>query len=187
MDEIDPDLTGSVVAVHRSAEHEFSKASCAEITVVAGLGVVGDAHQGARVQHRSRVAKDPEQPNLRQVHLVASELLEEVTRLGFEVAPGALGENVTTAGLDLIRLPVGSMVRLGDDVLLALTGLRNPCVQIDAFAEGLQAAMLGRDDDGSLLRKTGVMAVVVQGGAVRPGYPIEVRFPPGPPRRMGRV
>ena len=182
-----PDLVGTVVAVHRSEAHTFSKAEQASITLVAGLGVDGDAHQGPRVKHRSRVAKDPDQPNLRQVHLVAGELLAEVGELGFDVAPGQLGENVTTSGLDLIRLPVGSTVRLGEDALIALTGLRNPCVQIDAFAEGLQGAMLGRDDDGSLLRKTGVMSVVVRDGEVRPGDVIEVRFPPGPARRMQRI
>ncbi|MEM9748886.1 MAG: MOSC domain-containing protein [Actinomycetota bacterium] len=181
------DLTGTVVGVHRSGDHTFSKASHDSITLVPGLGVDGDAHQGARVKHRSRVAKDPDQPNLRQVHLVASELLDEVAELGFDVAPGAVGENVTTRGLDLIRLPVGSMVRLGDEALLALTGLRNPCGQINGLADGLQSAMIGRDDDGSLLLKTGVMSVVVRGGDVRPGDPVEVRFPPGPHSPLRRV
>lgn len=182
-----PDLVGTIVAVHRSDSHTFSKREQASIHLVPGLGVEGDAHQGARVKHRSRVARDPDQPNLRQVHLVASELLGEVAEQGFQVVPGDLGENVTTSGLDLIRLPIGSVVRLGDDAIIALTGLRNPCVQIDAFAEGLQGAMLGRDDDGSLLRKTGVMSVVVRGGEVRPNDSIEVRYPPGPHHRMEKI
>lgn len=182
-----PDLVGSVVAVHRSGDHTFSKRAVDAITLLAGLGVEGDAHSGARVRHRSRVAQDPDQPNLRQVHLVASELFDEVAGAGFTVGPGDVGENVTTAGLDLIRLPVGSVLRLGPDALVALTGLRNPCVQIDAFQEGLQGAMLGRDDDGKLLRKTGVMSVVVRGGVVTPGDTIEVRFPPGPPTRMEKI
>jgi len=182
-----PDLVGSVVAVHRSREHTFSKVSVDEITLIPGLGVEDDAHSGPRVKHRSRVRANPDQPNLRQVHLVASELLDEVADAGFTVEPGQVGENITTAGLDLIRLPVGSMLRLGDEALVSLTGLRNPCVQIDAFQEGLQDAMLARDDDGSLLRKTGVMSVVVHGGAVRPGDPIEVRFPPGPSIRMQKI
>lgn len=182
-----PDDVGEVVAVHRSAEHTFSKRSQDSITLVAGLGVDGDAHQGARVKHRSRVACDPDQPNLRQVHLVAQELLDEVNDAGYDVAPGDVGENVTTSGLDLIRLPVGSVVRLGDEAIIALTGLRNPCVQIDAFAEGLQGAMLGRDDDGSLLLKTGVMSMVVRSGDVRPGDRIEVRFPPGPAERLQKI
>lgn len=182
-----PDLVGSVVAVHRSGDHTFSKESVGEITLVPGLGVEGDAHSGPRVKHRSRVKVNPDQPNLRQVHLVASELLAEVAEQGFTVSPGEVGENITTAGLDLIRLPVGSVLRLGDEALIALTGLRNPCVQIDAFQEGLQGAMLGRDDDGSLLRKTGAMSVVVHGGTVRTGDPIEVRFPPGPAVRMQKI
>ena len=134
-----------------------------------------------------RVQRDAEQPNLRQVHLVASELFTEVADQGFSVGPGDIGENVTTAGLDLVRLPVGSIVRLGPDALVALTGLRNPCVQIDAFQEGLQGAMLGRDHDGSLLRKSGVMSVVVRGGVVSTGDTIEVRFPPGPAVRMEKI
>ncbi len=181
------DLVGSVVAVHRSAEHTFSKRSQPSITLLPGLGVDGDVHSGPRVRHRSRVKIDPDQPNLRQVHLVASELFAEVAEHGFSVEHGQLGENITTAGLDLIHLPVGSTLRLGTDALISLTGLRNPCVQIDAFQEGLQGAMLGRDDDGRLLRKTGVMSVVVRGGIVSPGDTIELRFPPGPPVRMEKV
>ena len=183
----DADVVGRVVAVHRSDGHTFSKRTEDSITLVAGLGVEGDAHQGARVKHRSRVARDPEQPNLRQVHLMPSEVLEEAVANGFTVGPGDLGENVTTEGLDLIRLPAGSSVRIGDEAVVALTGVRNPCVQIDAFAEGLQGLMLGREHDGSLLRRAGVMSVVVVGGEIRVGDPIEVRFPAGPHRRLGPV
>jgi MOSC domain-containing protein YiiM len=177
---------GSVIAVHRSGEHTFSKSTVDAIELAAGLGVVGDAHMGARVKHRSRVRADPTQPNLRQVHLVASELLGEVNTNGFAVAPGDLGENITTEGLDLINLPTGTTLRIGD-VLLALTGLRNPCVQIDAFQEGLQGAMLGRNDDGKLIRKTGVMAVVILGGTITAGDAIEVAAPAGAPVPMERV
>lgn len=172
--------------MHRSGEHTFSKPSVEDITLLAGLGVEGDAHMGARVKHRSRVARDPDQPNLRQVHLVASELLDEVNAKGYEVEPGALGENITTVGLDLIRLPVGTTLRIGD-ALLALTGLRNPCPQIRDLGEGLQSEMIGRDDDGRLLLKTGVMSVVVAGGVVRPGDGIQVAFPPGDPVRMEKI
>lgn len=182
-----PDAVGRVAAVHRSDTHTFSKVGQSSITVVAGLGVEGDAHQGARVKHRSRVARDPDQPNLRQMHLMAAELLDEAVDNGFAVAPGDLGENVTTEGLDLVQLPAGSTARIGDDVVIALTGLRNPCVQIDAFAEGLQSMMLGRRDDGSLLRRAGVMSVVVVGGEIRVGDPIAVRFPAGPLRRLEPV
>lgn len=176
----------SVVAVHLSPDHGFSKATTRSIELLAGLGVDGDAHMGARVTHRSRVAADPTQPNLRQVHLIASELLGEVNAKGYTVAPGDLGENITTAGLDLISLPVGTTMRIGDTVI-ALTGLRNPCVQIGAFADGLQGEMLGRDDDGKLVRKTGVMAVVLRGGTVSAGDPIEVAMPAGQPIPMEKI
>jgi len=175
-----------VVAVHRASDHVFSKDTTDSIELIAGLGVVGDAHMGAQVKHRSRVKMDPTQPNLRQVHLIASELLTEANEAGFDVAPGDLGENITTSGLDLINLPVGTTVRIGD-ALLALTGLRNPCVQIDAFAEGLQGQMLGRDNDGKLVRKTGVMAVVLRGGTVSTGDEIQVGAPAGDPVPMEKV
>ncbi|MFK8022744.1 MAG: MOSC domain-containing protein [Ilumatobacter sp.] len=176
----------SVVAVHRSSEHTFSKQPVESIDLIAGLGVDGDAHMGARVKHRSRVKADPTQPNLRQVHLIASELLDEVNTEGYNVAPGDLGENITTAGIDLINQPVGTSLRIGDAVL-TLTGLRNPCVQIDAFATGLQGRMLGRDDDGKLVRKTGVMAVVVRGGMVAVGDEMLVAAPAGAPMPMEKI
>ncbi|MEP1122371.1 MAG: MOSC domain-containing protein [Ilumatobacter sp.] len=181
------DPSGSrVVAVHRARDHEFSKTTVESIMLLAGLGVEGDAHMGARVKHRSRVAKDPLQPNLRQVHLIASELLDEVNAKGYGVAPGDLGENITTVGLDLISLPVGTSIRIGD-AILTLTGLRNPCVQIGAFAEGLQGEMLGRDADGKLLRKTGVMAVVIHGGVVAAGDSVLVAPPAGEPQAMNAI
>ncbi len=174
------------MAVHRSPGHEFSKQTSESITLRAGLGVEGDAHMGARVKHRSRVAKDPMQPNLRQVHLIASELLDEVNAKGYCVSPGDLGENVTTAGLDLISLPVGTSIRIGDAVL-ALTGLRNPCPQIKAFGEGLQGEMLDHDESGKLVRKTGVMAVVLRGGEVRASDEILVAAPAGEPMPMEKI
>ena len=175
-----------VVAVHRAPDHEFSKQTTESITLLAGLGVQGDAHMGAQVQHRSRVAKDPTQPNLRQVHLIASELLAEVNAKGYDVSPGDLGENITTAGLDLISLPVGTSLRIGEAVL-ALTGLRNPCPQIKTFGEGLQGEMLDHDDDGKLVRKTGVMAVVVRGGEVNASDEILVAAPAGDPMPMEKI
>ena len=175
-----------VTAVHRSAEHTFSKHAVESIELAAGLGVVGDAHMGAQVKHRSRVKQDPTQPNLRQVHLITSEVLTEANEAGFEVGPGDLGENITTTGLDLINLPVGTTLRIGD-ALLALTGLRNPCVQIDAFREGLQGQMLGRDEHGKLVRKTGVMAVVLLGGTVAIGDEILVGVPAGEPVPMTKI
>lgn len=178
--------TPRVVAVHRSPSHDFSKQTAESITLLAGLGVDGDAHMGAQVKHRSRVARDPTQPNLRQVHLIASELLDEVNAKGYDLSPGDLGENITTAGIDLISLSVGTSFRIGDAVL-ALTGLRNPCPQIKTFGDGLQSEMIDRDADGRLVLKTGVMAVVVQGGEVRAGAEIQLAAPAGDPMPMQKV
>ena len=161
-----------VVAVHRSASHAFSKEPQDVVTLVAGHGVQGDAHAGTTVKHRSRVAKDPSQPNLRQVHLIPAELLAEL-----EVEPGAMGENVTTEGLDLFALAAGTVLRLGASAVLEVTGLRNPCVQIDGYRHGLLKRVLTRDEAGGLVRRAGIMAVVLSGGTVQPGDPIEVQEP----------
>jgi len=155
--------------------------------LLAGLGVEGDAHCGATVKHRSRVAHDPSQPNLRQVHLIHSELFDELMAKGFEVAAGQLGEKVTTRGLELLRLPVGAELRIGDSAVVRLTGLRNPCAQLDRFQAGLMSAVLERTPSGQLVRKSGVMGVVACGGVVRPGDPIVVTLPVGPGRPLDRV
>jgi MOSC domain-containing protein YiiM len=176
-----------VVAVHASPLHEFSKQPAQRIHLLAGLGVEGDAHCGVTVKHRSRVAKDPSQPNLRQVHLLHAELFDELTAQGFEVAPGELGENVTTRGLAVLDLAVGTELRLGATAVVRITGLRNPCVQIDRFRKGLMAAVLDRTPDGALVRKAGVMGVVLRGGYVAPGDAIEVALPAGEPRRLEPV
>jgi MOSC domain-containing protein YiiM len=176
-----------VTAVSRAAEHTFSKPSVPWIRLLAGLGVEGDAHLGRTVQHRSRVARDPSQPNLRQVHLIHEELHDELRTRGFEVAPGAIGENVTTRGVDLLGLPTAARLRLGDSAVVELTGLRNPCAQLDRFQRGLMAAVLGRDRDGELVRKAGVMGVVLVSGDVRPGDEISVELPPPPHARLQRV
>jgi MOSC domain-containing protein YiiM len=181
-----PPASGSVTAVARHADHGFTKVLQDEIELVAGMGVRGDAHFGAAVKHRSRVARDSGQPNLRQVHLIHDELHDELRQRGFDVGPGQLGENVTTHGVDLLALPVGSVLRLGD-ALLALTGLRNPCRQLDEFQEGLMRALLDRANDGALVRKGGVMAVVVASGVARPGDVIDVALPPRPHRRLDIV
>jgi MOSC domain-containing protein YiiM len=169
-----------VLAVHRSSAHTFSKRTEDSITLIAGLGVEGDAHCGATVKHRSRVERDPTQPNLRQVHLVHSELLAELCAAGFSVAPGDIGENVTTRGIDLLVLPAGSLVHLGADAIVEVAGLRNPCYQLDDFQKGLMAATLGRDANGDLVRKAGVMAIVRRGGTVRAGDTISVEVAPAP-------
>lgn len=169
-----------VAAVHRSTGHSFSKFAEDAITLVAGLGVEGDAHAGQTVQHRSRVARDPSQPNLRQVHLLQAELFDELVARDHAVFPGDLGENITTRGIDLLSLPAGAMLRLGATAVVRITGLRNPCSQIDRFQPGLMAAVLDRDAQGGLVRKAGVMAVVEAGGEVRAGDLIAVNLPPLP-------
>lgn len=177
----------SVVAVARDGMHRFSKAVVPSIRLLTGLGVEGDAHAGVTVKHRSRVRQDPTQPNLRQVHLVAAEWLDELTSAGFDVAPGALGENVTTRGLDLIGLPTGTILRLGAEAEVEVTGLRNPCSQIEAFRTGLLAHALGRDAEGRLVRKAGIMAIVRRGGLVRAGDPVTTILPPEPFQPLERV
>lgn len=176
-----------VFAVHRSPTHTFSKQEEFGIRLLQGLGVEGDAHMGRTVKHRSRVAVDPTAPNLRQVHLIHAELFAELEEAGFHVRPGDLGENVTTAGIDLLALPTGTRLRLGQQAVVEVTGLRNPCVQIDRFCKGLMNAVLGRDEHGGLVRKSGVMAIVIEGGEVWPDDGIEVTLPPLPHRRLERV
>jgi MOSC domain-containing protein YiiM len=178
---------GVVAAVSRSTGHTFSKRTERRIRLVAGLGVEGDAHAGATVKHRSRVARGASAPNLRQVHLIHSELHDELRAQGFDVGPGVMGENVTTRGLDLLALPTGTRLALGEEAVVELTGLRNPCVQLDRYQQGLMAAVLDRDEAGGLVRKAGVMAVVLSGGDVGPGDRITVELPPPPHARLERV
>jgi MOSC domain-containing protein YiiM len=170
-------VSGTVVAVALDGEHRFSKRTVDAIRLIEGLGIEGDAHAGVTVQHRSRVARDPSQPNLRQVHLIHSELLDEVDEAGFTVPPGAMGENVTTRGIDLLGLPTGAVLQLGAEAAVEVTGLRNPCAQIDAYEAGLLKRMVGRSATGEIVRRAGVMAVVLHGGVVAPGDPIGVRLP----------
>ncbi|KRA83443.1 MOSC domain-containing protein [Altererythrobacter sp. Root672] len=171
-------MTGQVIAVARDAEHRFSKEPCDFITLLPGLGVAGDAHCGRTVQHRSR-RTTPQAPNLRQVHLIHAELFVELAAAGFEVGPGVLGENLTTRGIDLLSLPTGTQLLVGGEAVVGLTGLRNPCHQIDDnIARGAMAAVLDRAADGTLIRKVGVMAIVLQGGEVRPGDTIAIQFLP---------
>lgn len=162
-------MTGEVVAVHAKAVHAFSKDPLPWIELVAGHGVAGDAHHGTTVKHRSRVARDPSQPNLRQVHLIHRELLDELAQRGFVVLPGQLGENISTAGLDLLGLPEGTRLRIGETAIVEVTGLRNPCAQIEKFMPGLLSAVLHKADDGTVVRKTGVMGIVIRSGRVLPG------------------
>jgi MOSC domain-containing protein YiiM len=179
---------GEVVeAVCRSATHTLSKPTRDSIRLAAGLGVEGDAHRGATVKHRSRVARDPTQPNLRQVHLLHAELHDELKAAGFTVSAGRMGENVTTRGVDLLALPTGTRLHLGATAVVEVTGLRNPCVQLNTIRPGLMAATLECGADGRLIRKAGVMAVVLTGGEVRPGDAIRVELPPPPHRPLEPV
>ncbi len=171
---------GRVEAVSLNARHRFSKTPSLAIRLREGFGVEGDAHFGAKVQHVYDIRKDATKPNLRQVHLIHAELFDELRDRGFEVGPGDLGENVTTSGISLLTLPRATRLHLGEEAVVEITGLRDPCTQIDKFQKGLMAAMLDQDADGRLIRKTGVMSIVIAAGEVRPGDPIGIELPEGP-------
>ena len=179
--------SGVVAAVSSSPAHTMTKPSREAIRLLARLGVEGDAHLGETVKHRSRVARDSTEPNLRQVHLIHAELHDELAAAGLAVGPGEMGENVTTRGVDLLGLPVGARLRLGEAAVVEVRGLRNPCTQLDGVRPGLMAATLDRDEDGGPVRKAGVMSVVLAGGEVRPGDPIRVELPPAPHRALEPV
>jgi MOSC domain-containing protein YiiM len=175
---------GSVVAVSLRSGHHFSKTPSLGIRLLTGLGVAGDAHLGATVKHRSRVRKDPTQPNLRQVHLLHTELFDELRASGFAIKPADLGENITTEGIELLALPTGTRLHLGACAIVEVTGLRNPCIQLDQFRKGLMAATLDKDADGNLIRKAGIMSIVIADGDVRPGDTIRVELPDMPYRPL---
>ena len=174
----------SVAAVSLRAGHHFSKTPSLGIRLLRGLGVAGDAHMGETVKHRSRVRRDPMQPNLRQVHLIHAELFDELRAKGFAVKPGELGENITTSGVDLLALPTGTRLHLGASAVVEITGLRNPCIQIDNFQKGLMAATLDKDAAGNLVRKAGIMSIVIAEGDVRPGDAVGVELPTMPHRPL---
>jgi MOSC domain-containing protein YiiM len=173
-----------VTAVSRSKGHTFSKPNVPAILLVAGLGVEGDAHMGARVKHRFHAMRNPLAPNLRQVHLMHEELFDELRQAGFHLWPGAIGENVTTRGVDLLALPKAARLRLGAEAVIEITGLRKPCKQIDAFQPGLLKAVLGRNPEGRPILKGGVMAIVINGGYVKAGDAILVELPAGERRPL---
>lgn len=181
------DVEGVVVAVHRDAQHRFTKPTVDEIVLIEDFGVEGDAHSGATVKHRSRVKRDATQRNLRQVHLIHSELFDQVADDGFTMTPGLIGENVTTRGVDLLALPAGTLLRLGPDAVVEVTGLRNPCVQINGVQDGLMKRLVSVDDDGETVRLAGVMSVVLAGGTVRAGDVIAVELPVGERRALEPV
>ena len=174
------DRVARVLMVSRSPSHTLAKPNEDAIRLIAGLGVEGDAHMGERVKHRSRVARDPAQPNLRQVHLIHAELFAELRLRGFDIAPGQMGENITTSGIDLLALPAGAHLQIGSEVIVEVTGLRNPCSQLETIQRGLMAAVLERDPEGKLIRKAGIMGVVERGGVIKAGDAIQTLLPAGP-------
>jgi MOSC domain-containing protein len=182
-----PSSPAVVVAVSLSALHQFSKPVQKSIRLLTGLGVEGDGRLGVTVQHRSRIAKDPTQPNLRQVHLMHEELLDELNAAGFRVGPGALGENITTRGINLLALSRGARLHIGNAAIVEVTGLRDPCRQLNDYRPGLMAAVLGRDENGNLIRKAGIMGIVLSTGDVRAGDSIRVELPSAPHQPLERV
>ncbi|MFD9292705.1 MOSC domain-containing protein [Streptomyces sp. NPDC060030] len=180
-------MNSTVAAVSSNGVYSFTKPNRDSVTLLAGLGVEGDVHAGVTVKHRSRVAQDPTQPNLRQVHLIHQELFTELGQAGFDVSPGDLGEKITTEGIDLLGLPAGTLLHLGAEAVVEVTGLRNPCLQIDIFQDGLLKQVVGRAGDGTVVRKAGIMGVVRTGGVVRPGDGIKAVLPAEPHHRLERV
>jgi MOSC domain-containing protein YiiM len=180
-------MNGKVIALSLSHMHSFSKPNQQNIKLLTGLGVEGDTHLGEKVQHRSRVAKDPNQPNLRQVHLIHAELHDELREKGFDVSPGQMGENITTRGLDLLGLPTGTKLHLGSEAVVEVTGLRNPCHQLDDFQSGLMKAVLDKDEEGNLIRKAGIMGIVLADGEVHVDDVIRAELPPEPHQSLKPV
>jgi len=180
-------ITGTVTAVCRSAGHTMRKHLETNIQLLAGLGVEGDAHLGTTTQHLFQMARDPTLPNLRQVHLIHSELHEELGKAGFDVKAGEMGENITTSGLDLLGLPKGTHLLIGESAIVEVTGLRNPCGQLNGIQEGLMRATLGRDADDRPIIKSGIMGIVLSGGIVEPGDTIRVKLPELPHLRLEKV
>ena len=180
-------MIGKVIAVSVSSNHSFQKFKQDSIKLISGIGIEGDTHAGKTVQHRSRVAKDPTQPNLKQVHLIHSELHTELNNAGFNISSGDMGENITTEGIDLLGLPTDTRLHIGSEAIIGVTGLRNPCAQLDNFQSGLMAAVLDKDEAGNIVRKAGIMSIVIAGGVVKPGDSIRIELPPKPYRSLERV
>ncbi|ASA57060.1 MOSC domain-containing protein [Vibrio gazogenes] len=181
------EILAKVISVSKREGHHFSKSVVRSITLIQGEGVEDDGHRGKTVQHRSRVKADPTQPNLRQVHLIHAELFDELHEQGFDIEPAALGENITTCGIDLLSLPKGSLLQFPSGAEVSITGLRNPCPQIENYKKGLLSAVLSRDESGQVVRKAGIMGIVTVGGQVNAGDDIEVVFPHEPFEALERV
>jgi MOSC domain-containing protein YiiM len=176
-----------VKSVSKSSSHTFSKYNCKKIVLLKGLGVDGDAHLGKTVKHRSRVAHDPTQPNLRQIHLIHSELFDELKEKGFDLQDGQIGENITTKGIELLNLPKDTVLNIGKTAKIMITGLRNPCKQLDSLKQGLMKAVLDKDENGNLIRKAGIMGIVLEGGEVEIGDVIKIELPKKPYTKLDRV
>ncbi|MEM7591182.1 MAG: MOSC domain-containing protein [Cyanobacteria bacterium P01_A01_bin.83] len=176
-----------VVAVSLSANHILSKLNQDSIQLLAGLGVVGDAHCGVTVKHRSRVAQNPNQPNLRQVHLIHAELHDELNNAGFNILPGQMGENITTRGIDLLNLPTNTKLHIGKEAIIQVTGLRNPCGQLNSIQAGLKAAVLDKDIQGNIIRKAGIMGIVLTSGEISIDDTIKIELPPQPHHPLEKV
>ena len=173
-------MNAKVIAVSRKATHKFSKNNQLAIDLVAGFGVSGDAHYGQTVQHRYDKKKDPNRPNLRQVHLIQSELFDWVANKGYAIAPGDLGENITTRGIDLLALPLGTRLKLGESAIVELTGLRHPCKLINSLGQNLMDVMKDSTPKGEMRPKAGVMSVVIESGKIMPDDEVVVFLPNGP-------
>lgn len=180
-------MAGRVVAVNRSGSHTFTKPNEVFVRLVAGQGIEGDAHRGEIVKHRSHIRKNPNQPNLRQVHLIHEELHDELRAAGFAVSAGKVGENITTRDIDLLGLPTGARLQIGEQAVIEVTGLRKPCRQLDGYQQGLMAAVIGQDAAGNPTYKCGIMAIVIADGEVRPGDAIRITLPPQPHCRLEPV
>jgi hypothetical protein len=176
-----------VISLSKSDAHTFQKFNCGHIKLIEGIGVEGDAHAGKTVKHRSRVAADPTQPNLRQVHLIHAELFDELAERDFKVDPGNMGENITTRGIDLLNLPKNTILKIGESATIQITGLRNPCAQLESIKKGLMEAVLDYDDQGNLIRKAGIMSIVLNGGDVRVGDEIKIQLPKPPFEKLEKV
>lgn len=177
----------SITSLSKSDSHTFEKFTCESINLLKGLGVEGDAHMGKTVKHRSRVARDPTQPNLRQVHLIHSELFEELSKKDFLITPGAMGENILTEGIDLLNLPKDTILNIGAEAKVQITGLRSPCAQFDSIKKGLMKALIYKDENGNIIRKSGIMGIVLEGGIVNVGDAIEIEFPKKPYIKLEKV
>jgi MOSC domain-containing protein YiiM len=177
-------MTPSVVAVAASSRHTFTKPEQLFVKLLAGLGIEGDAHAGATVMHRYARPKNPSQPNLRQVHLIHEELIDELKLKGFGVYPGAMGENITTRGIALLDLPTGTRLKIGRDAVVEVTGLRSPCKLMEKFQKGLMYAVLDKGSNGEVIRKSGIMGIVLRDGVVQAGDAIKVQLPPEPHQQL---